>query len=108
MDIQYIFYYKVNNGIEHISCDEYSFDEDNGSSGRKYYKIGKIEKLIEFIKHKCTGNVSVVFEGFDSSKILYILNNIADEIDTYATSHDNAYYMFKRITKKRGKNNGMD
>ncbi len=106
MDLQYIFYYKKRGSIEHIFYIKYDFNSKDDSG--EYGKIGSTEKLIEFIKRNCTGNTSVVFEGFDSNRVLYILNSIADEIDTYPTSHDNCYDMFKKIVKRRGKNNGLD
>lgn len=101
----YIFYYKVKNGIERISYT-YIDDDDN----EKYGKIGDTDKLIDFIKRNCQKCTDVYFDGFDSGKIIYILNQISEiiEVNYPPIDNDGPYQMIKRQTKIRSRKNGLD
>jgi len=98
--MRYEFYYKTKNGKEHIL---YVYYGDEGE--RKSDIVGSSEKLIDFIKHNCLTCVDVYFDGFDSEKIIYILNEVSDviEINYPPFGDEGPYQMFKRQIKKRGK-----
>lgn len=97
--MQYVFYYKKENGKEVIS---YNYEDDETDI---FDVIGDTDKLIVFIKDNCLKCCDVYFEGFESGKIISILNEVSDKIEIYypPLSCDGPYQMFERLKKKKVK-----